>query len=692
MPRITVFDNQGEEKYNFPLNERPVFVGRGEDCDIQLPDLPAFGKQLRIEWKNQERSILATRLTPDCEVELNGQSLSHHPTVWAEGVELHIGSYKFHHDHLAEPARSTGDRFIVNVQQGHRNLALTPGRENSCLLNIQNHSAREVDCNISAMVDGRSVNWVTGAGLLTPQFTEMENRSVALHFKAPRTSAVKAGSYRAAITARSTVENYSPGSDSVSLIVERFFQHDLKIERLLRDNPIFGLMFRKARFNLKIANQGNCPDNYELQIENEADASEQAQSWFAGSSAQQTELEIESGQSRATMLFMRHPLLWLPLWKKRSFNVRSISQGARQASAEDNQWDSQRAVKFTQFSVIWLILAVALIGWLSWNAGTVWLKPEFVEEVSFKRKGGKLEDKIEAGDEVEVSWIVRRASSVDIFRVIKGKPPEEIKTGLKASDSYTTGKLESNVILQLVARNFFGEAQIDKEIPVGFQEARIIFLTPDPRRLMLDESRHALLNVEWKVEIGHKEFIKEVSIDGQKVIESNGIYSYATEIEGAKIFEVAVHYTNRDTPTSKPYRVMVDSPTPTPIPSPTPSPTPPRCDPSNQFSVIWPEKSDKAAKRPPTAIKKGDQVFLTWNVHGADSVRIMKEEEGSGRTMLQTDSQASGSVEINPQRRTNYTLILVKSGQEVECKSVSVAVKCRYGKKTPPFYEWRDCK
>ena len=131
MPRITVFNNQEKEVYSFPLNDLPVFIGRGEDCDFQLPDLPAFGKQLRIEWKSQERNILATRLTPDCKVELNGQSFGHQPTVWDEGVELRIGSYKFHHDLLAEPARSTGDRFVVDVQLGHRNLALTPGRENS---------------------------------------------------------------------------------------------------------------------------------------------------------------------------------------------------------------------------------------------------------------------------------------------------------------------------------------------------------------------------------------------------------------------------------------------------------------------------------------------------------------------------------------------------------------------------------
>ena len=68
MPRITVFNNQEKEVYSFPLNDLPVFIGRGEDCDFQLPDLPAFGKQLRIEWKSQERNILATRLTPDCKV------------------------------------------------------------------------------------------------------------------------------------------------------------------------------------------------------------------------------------------------------------------------------------------------------------------------------------------------------------------------------------------------------------------------------------------------------------------------------------------------------------------------------------------------------------------------------------------------------------------------------------------------
>lgn len=289
-----------------------------------------------------------------------------------------------------------------------------------------------------------------------------------------------------------------------------------------------------------------------------------------------------------------------------------------------------------------------------------------------------------------VTWDAPYASVVDIYQVGENGALKEIVKNHNAGEKKFTisSGFEKTVKLRVIARNSFGQAEKDIEVPINFVPARVQFNPTSPVRIVLDPAsggQSAGIKIGWVVE---GKAISGVTFDGESVEKNDSRYKYPT---APTTYDLVVNYSNGQPSLVRKFEVIVITPTPTPPPSPTPSPTPPRCDPSNQFNVIWPEGSGKAAKRPATAIKKGDGVMLAWDVKGADSVRIM-QDEGSGSSLLSTGSQVSGSVPISPQRKTTYTLILVKSGQEVVCKSVAVAVKCRYGRKTPPFYEWRDCQ
>lgn len=696
MRTITVLNN--DKVYTYILVEEiPVSIGKGDGCDYVLPALSVDGPQLVIVWNSQKERIEVTRLRPDCEFLLDGKPLGDSAAVWTKQMKLTAGPYLFKHDLEEEVTPVNGDRFVVSVHHNDRHLALTPGRANECLMSVINNSAREVDGSVSVLIDGRSVKWVEGVGRLNPHFGANEDRAVALRFTAPRSSAQKAGNYRATISARSSVSDFGSGSDSINLLIEKFFRHELKVERSLRFNHIFGLVFRAARFNAKVGNQGNCPDSYDLMIEADADSKENTSYLFADTDSPQTELSVESGEARTTQVVVRPPLLWFPMWRRHNFSVQAISHGNHQALSEYGQQNGgTRPVRFTQFSVVWLILAAILLGWLAWRGYRMW-RPPILQQPNIvfdvERLNGKPGDRIGVGDPIILKWKVQNASLIDIYRVDESGTRIQLQQDFDASvgEYRIPGGLTKTTDLVIIAKNGSGDKSEERriKIEIDFEEANIHFLTPSGQRVRLDGSVSGPcpgMNIAWEIT---GKAIRNVTFDGETVKLKDE--RCKPVFPPSSSYDLVVNYNNDHDPTVRKFLVLAEVPTPTPVPSPTPSPTPPRCDPSNVFNVIWPEGSDKGKKRAATAIKKGDRVLLTWDVKGADSVRIM-QDEGNGTSLLPTSSQVSGNVEISPQRRTTYTLILVKSGQEVVCKSVPVTVNCRGFAPNLKFSKWEPCK
>ena len=303
-------------------------------------------------------------------------------------------------------------------------------------------------------------------------------------------------------------------------------------------------------------------------------------------------------------------------------------------------------------------------------------QPNIVFDV--ERLNGKPGDRIGVGDPIILKWTVQNASLIDIDLVDGNGSRNPLQHDIDASvgEYRIPGGFSKTTDLVITAKNGSGDKSEERRIKIviDFEEASIRFLTPSGQTVRMDGAVRGPcpgMNIAWEIT---GKAIRNVTFDGETVkLKDERCKSV---FPPSASYDLVVNYSNDHDPTVKKFLVLAEVPTPTPVPSPTPSPTPPRCDPSNQFNVIWPEGSDKGKKRAATAIKKGDRVILTWDVKGADSVKIT-QDEGNGTSLLPTNSQPSGRVEVSPQRRTTYTLILVKSGQEVVCKSVPVTVNCR---------------
>lgn len=703
MPTITVLNN--DKVYTYILVEEiPVSIGKGDGCDYVLPALSVDGPQLVIVWNSQKERIEVTRLRPDCEFLLDGKPLGDSAAVWTKQMKLTAGPYLFKHDLEEEVTPVNGDRFVVSVHHNDRHLALTPGRANECLMSVINNSAREVDGSVSVLIDGRSVKWVEGVGRLNPHFGANEDRAVALRFTAPRSSAQKAGNYRATISARSSVSDFGSGSDSINLLIEKFFRHELKVERSLRFNHIFGLVFRAARFNAKVGNQGNCPDSYDLMIEADADSKENTSYLFADTDSPQTELSVESGEARTTQVVVRPPLLWFPMWRRHNFSVQAISHGNHQALSEYGQQNSgTRPVRFTQFSVVWLILAALLASWLIWQGAKAIFTPEIVPSIEPTISGadGNQGRPSEAGEPIKVTWKTNNAKFVDIYLVTENGSRQPLKDGqgkdvqgidAARGEFIIERGFDKSVDLVLVARNDFS-SPVEKRIPVviNFPEAKIDIITENPKRLRLNETGHAETTVEWQI-IGGK-FIKGVTFDGKPAIKAGDKYVQSIFPEGNKQYAIQVVYTNGHEATTDYFQVIVDQPTPTPPPpSPTPSPTPlTDC----SLSAIWPagmvERMER--RRNATNIHRGDVIGLKWEVRDADRIKITQQTDGNGPTTLLESTRVADKREGIPplERSTTFTLIAFKNGQQTICNSVKIIVNCQ-DRFPNPLGKWKPCK
>ncbi len=678
MATITVIDSEGKVDFNFPLADKPVRLGKGENCNKVLPELPVSGPQLEIEYDAGQNRLLARRLSSDCEVWIGDQRIGDGSAIWPAEIELRIGTYRLTND-LGSANRpiSAQDGFSVEIKSGEDYLSLTPGAPMNCSLRITNQSARNVTGALHVEINGQPIKWCAGAGNMGRAFTPYEERTFTLTFTAPTDSTVKAGTYQVDVTAipDSKVEKFRSGGDSLTAIVERFPQHSQRIDRLLRFNPLFGFIFRSARFNFEVNNTGNCDDTYSLATAPNSDSDERTEYQFTDTGAPKTSLEAAVGNVNAAQLQVQRPLLWFPLWKGHRFNA-SIANSANQI------------VRFTQLSVVWLILVTGLLGWLGWHAGMILLKPKFeIEKTGFKP------DKIEAGDKVEVFWKALRASTVDIYQVMgnQQQPKSLLQNRAGSSEGEEIGPFEKDIELLFIARNFWGEDRTTLPIPVGFQEATIRFITENPKRLQLTETGSVDMSVEFEVVKG--KFISEVTINGDPVTEVAGKYSYPISPEGSKQYVVEVRYSNSQKVTKDTFRVIVDKPTPTPSATPTPSPTPlTDC----SLSAIWPatvvERMER--RRNATNIHRGDMIDLKWEVRDADRIKITQQTDGNGPTTFLESTRVADKQEVIPplKRSTTFTLIAFKNGQQTICNSVRIVVNCKDRSLTNLLGEWKPCR
>lgn len=684
MVTITVFDPTGQVDFSFPITDKPVRLGKGEGCHKILSELPANGPQLEIEFETDQNRLLVRRLSSASEVCIGDQKIGGDGEIWSAGSELRIGSYRLTNDlGAANGPISSQDRFSVEAKTGENYLSLTPGVPMNCSLRVTNHSDREVTGALLVEINGQPVKWCTGAGNMGRAFTPNEERTFTLTFTAPTNSTVKAGTYQLDVTAipDSRVEKFRSGGNSITVIVERFTQHSHRIDRLLRFNPLLGFIFRSARFNFEVNNIGNCDDTYSLAAAPNSDSDERTEYRFIDTGAPKASLEVGVGNSNAAQLQVKRPLLWFPMWKGHRFNA-SIANSANQI------------IRFTQLSVIWLVLIIAGLGWLGWLGMKILMGPGFAQppiaslsKLDVNREGGNPDDPIKAGDSVTVTWNAPNASVVDIYQVGDNDALKTIVKDHKAEDQkFTiTGGFDKMVKLRVVARNSFGQAEKDIDVPIDFVPAKVQFNPTSPVRLVLDPSSGGQspgIKIGWVVE---GKAISGVTFDGEAVEKIDSRYKYPS---ASTTYDLAVNYSNNQKSLVRKFDVVVIIPTPTPPPSPTPTPPAPEC---FRFRPEWPVGSDKAAKRNANSIKKGDQVLLVWEVKGADSIRIM-QNDGVGDSNLTQTNQASGQVDISPQRTTSYSLIAVKAGQQITCRPVTVTVNCREVKPTPPFYEWKPCK
>lgn len=680
MITITVLDPAGEVDFNFPLTDKPVRLGKGEGCNKILSELPANGPQLEIEFESDQNRLLTRRLSSASEVWIGDQRISGDTEIWPAGSELRIGGYRLTNDmDTPNGPISVQDRFSVEAVAGENYLNPTPGVPMNCSLRVINHSARNVTGALLVEINGQPVKWVDGAGNMGRAFTPYEERTFTLIFTAPANSTVKAGTYQVDVTAipDSRVEKFRSGGNSLTVKVERFPQHSQRIDRLLRFNPLFGFIFRSARFNFEVNNTGNCDDKYLLAAASNSDSDERTEYQFTDTGASKTSLEVDMGNTSDAQLQVRPPMLWLPLWKGHRFNA-SIANSANQI------------IRFTQFSVVWLVLIIAGLGWLGWQGFKMWRTPEFQQmpgiTLGVNREGGNPDDPIRAGEPVTVTWDAPYASVVDIYQVGENdvlKPIVKEFDARKQEFRITNG-FDKTVKLRVIARNSFGQAEKDIEVPINFVPARVQFNPTSPVRIVLDPAsggQSAGIKIEWVVE---GKAISGVTFDGESVEKTDSRYKYPM---ASTTYDLVVNYSNNQPSLVRKFEVVVITPTPTPIPSPTSTPPAPEC---FTFKAEWPTGSDKAAKRNANSIKKGDRVLLVWDVKGADSIRIT-QNDGVGDSNLTQTNQPSGQVDISPQRTTSYSLIAIKAGQPVKCNPVTVTVNCKYFSPTK-LVEWKPCK
>jgi len=680
MVTITVFDPTGQVDFSFPITDKPVRLGKGEGCNKILSELPANGPQLEIEFETDQNRLLVRRLSSTSEVWIGDQKIGGDGEIWPAGSELGIGSYRLTNDLGAANGPISGqDGFSVKAKTGEDYLSLTPGVPMNCSLRVTNHSEREVTGALLVEINGQPVKWCTGAGNMGRAFTPNEERTFTLTFTAPTNSTVKAGTYQVDVIAipDSRVEKFRSGGNSITVIVERFTQHSHRIDRLLRFNPLLGLIFRSARFNFEVNNIGNCDDTYSLAAAPNSDSDERAEYRFIDTGASKASLEVGVGNSNAAQLQVKRPWLLFPMWKGHRFNA-SIADGANQI------------VRFTQLSMVWPILVVGLLVLLGWQGLRMWRTPEFQQmpgiTLDLDQEGRNPDDPIKAGEPVTVIWDAPYATVVDIYQVGDNDALKTIVKDHNAGEQkFTISRgFDKTVKLRVVARNSFGQAEKDIEVPIDFVPARVQFNPTSPVRLVLDPSsggQSAGIKIGWGVE---GKAISGVTFDGEAVEKIDSRYKYPT---ASTTYDLAVNYSNNQPPLVRKFDVVVVIPTPTPPPSPTPTPPAPEC---FTFKAEWPVGSDKAAKRNANSIKKGDQVLLVWEVKGADSIRIM-QNDGVGDSNLTQTNQASGQVDISPQRTTSYSLIAVKAGQQITCRPVTVTVNCKYFSPTK-LVEWKPCK